>query len=76
MTTTVQIVGAIDQQGNLHLDVPTALPAGNVNVTVVIASLVSPRKKNPKRALRLAGTLSWKGDPMEIQREMRSEWSD
>lgn len=76
MTTTVQILGAIDQRGHLHLDVPTALPAGDVNVTVVIASLSSPRKKNPKRALRYAGTLNWKTDPMEIQREMRSEWPD
>lgn len=68
------LIGIIDSDGHLRLDIPTQLPAGNVELVVVIRT--SQEKPNPKKYdfSDLTGKLTLQGEPVEIQRRMRDAW--
>ncbi len=70
MTITCKAI--VDEKGRLTLDVPTDLAPGEVEV-----GLILPPPAKPKYDFSdLIGKLSYKGDPMTIQREMRDEWPE
>jgi hypothetical protein len=73
--TTLTTRATTDGEGRLQLDFKTGLNSCDVDVVVVIQPC-QPHAKDPRRLLTLRRKLSWQGDPMEIQREMRSEWPD
>jgi hypothetical protein len=63
-----------DGSGYLNLTVPTHLGAGKVDVVVVL----NPGIASEEEALwydfsDLMGRLSWQGDPVAVQRTLRSE---
>lgn len=69
------LIGTVDSDGHLRLDIPTQLPAGNVELVVVINS-TSQEKPNLRKYdfSNLTGKLTLQGDPVEIQRRMRDAW--
>lgn len=73
--TTLATKATIGKDGRLLLDLETGLQAGDVEVIVVVQP-EADAEKDPRKLLNLPGTLSWKGDPMQFQREMRDEWPD
>lgn len=66
---TLKLKSQVDKDGHLRLDVPTDLPAGEVELVLVIA---------PARVgydfSDLAGGLRWQGDAVKEQRKLRDEW--
>ena len=70
-----QLTGTIDSDGHLHLDIATQLPAGTVELVLVI-NPTSQEKPNRKKYdfSDLAGKLTLQGDPVEIQTSMRDAW--
>jgi hypothetical protein len=71
----LKTTGTIDQEGNLQLDIdiPTELPAGKVEVIVVL----NPAPEKPRGQYDfsdLTSKLDLQGDPVAIQREMRDAW--
>lgn len=71
----LKLATLIDESGNLHLDVPTELSAGAVDVVIVLNPSVT---ENPQTKAYdfsdLAGRLSWRGDAVAEQRMLRDEW--
>ncbi|MBN2401622.1 MAG: hypothetical protein JXN64_04410 [Spirochaetes bacterium] len=62
----------INKDGHLKIDMPTSLKEGDVEVLLIIES-----EKNIKKKYNfsdIAGKLSWKGNALEIQKELRNEW--
>lgn len=62
----------INKDGHLKIDMPTSLKEGDVEVLLIIES-----EKNIKKKYNfsdIAGQLSWKGNALEIQKELRNEW--
>lgn len=69
------LTGQIDINGHLRLDVPTALPPGEVELVVVINPVALQVSPLPKYDFsNLIGKLQWKGDPIATQRALRNEW--
>lgn len=65
----------IDSSGNLHLDIPTELSPGTVDVVIVLNPSISENpQKNKYDFSDLAGRLSWKDDALAMQRNLRDEW--
>ena len=69
------LAGTIDSDGHLHLDIPTQLSAGNVEIVLVINSTPQekPNRKNYDFS-DLTDKLTLQGDPVEIQARMRNAW--
>lgn len=71
----LKLATVIDASGNLHLDIPTELLPGTVDVVIVLNPSIS---KSPKKKLYdfsdLAGRLSWQDDGVAMQRVLRDEW--
>jgi hypothetical protein len=72
--TTLNTHAKIGQDGRLLVDVATTLPAGEVEVQVIIRQSSEPRTS--AKFGDLAGRLSYQGDPMLIQKELRDEWPE
>ncbi|MBW4422715.1 MAG: hypothetical protein KME13_26500 [Myxacorys californica WJT36-NPBG1] len=75
MMQTLTLIGQIDANGHLRLDVPTQLPPGEVELVLVI----NPASSTPTASHKydfsdLAGTLQWRGDAIATQRTLRDEW--
>lgn len=71
----LKLATVIDASGNLHLDVPTELSAGTVDVVIVLnPSIPENSKQKPYDFSDLAGHLSWQGDGVAMQRILRDEW--
>jgi hypothetical protein len=69
------LTGKIDSDGHLHLDIPTQLPAGDVELVLVINPTPQEKPNCQKHVFSdLAGKLSLQGDPVEIQTSMRDAW--
>ncbi|MCY6491826.1 hypothetical protein [Leptolyngbya sp. GGD] len=65
----------IDESGHLHLDIPTELSSGQVDIVVIVnPSLSSTGQKASYDFSDLAGQLDWQGDAMVMQRALRDEW--
>ncbi len=69
------LTGKIDSDGHLRLDVLTELPAGNVEIALIINPNLQPQPEPKKYDFSdLAGKLTWQGDAVAIQRDLRNEW--
>ncbi len=69
------LTGKIDSDGHLHLDIPTQLPAGDVELVLVINPTPQEKPNRKKYDFSdLAGKLTLQGDPVEIQTSMRDAW--
>ncbi|MBH8551807.1 hypothetical protein I8751_05330 [Nostocaceae cyanobacterium CENA357] len=71
----LKLAAVIDASGNLHLDIPTELSAGTVDVVIVLnPSIPENLKEKSYDFSDLAGGLSWEGDNVAMQRVLRDEW--
>jgi hypothetical protein len=71
----LKLTTKIDESGYLHLDIPTQLAAGLVNIVVVLNPVVPDVKPQPRYDFSdLAGRLTWQGDAVAMQRSLRDEW--
>ncbi len=65
----------IDEMGHLKIDLPTSLEAGKVDLVVIVNPVTKKDKKqNPYDFSNLEGKLSWQGDAVAAQRQLRDEW--
>jgi hypothetical protein len=71
----LKLATIIDASGNLHLDIPTELSSGAVDVVIVLNPSIpdTPQTKSYDFS-DLAGRLSWEGDAIATQRVLRDEW--
>ena len=63
----------IDPDGHLRLDLPTQLPEGDVELVVIINPIQGEHKTMEYDFSDLAGKLTWRGDAVDTQRELRNE---
>jgi hypothetical protein len=71
----IKLAAVIDASGNLHLDIPTELSSGTVDVVVVVNPSISDTSQiKPYDFSDLAGRLSWQGDSVAETRKLRDEW--
>jgi hypothetical protein len=71
----LQLTTTVDASGRLHLDIPTQLLPGEVNIVVVLSPVTSDStKKSNYDFSDLAGKLVWQGDALAIQTVLRDEW--
>ena len=69
----VKVKGEVGADGHLRLDVPVELPAGSVELIVVVS--YTPQPNGSKYALAgVVGKLQWQGDALQEQRKLRDEW--
>ncbi|MBN3874072.1 hypothetical protein [Nostoc sp. JL33] len=70
-----QLSTIVDASGHLHLDIPTQLAPGQVNIVVVLNPVASDStQKSNYDFSDLAGKLVWEGDALAMQRVLRDEW--
>ncbi|MGV0027093.1 hypothetical protein [Phormidesmis priestleyi] len=72
MMQTQTLIGKIDADGYLRLNIPTYLPPGEVELVLVINSASPTARKYDFSDL--VGTLQWQGDAIAMQRSLRDEW--
>ncbi|UKO97334.1 hypothetical protein [Nostoc sp. UHCC 0870] len=71
----LKLTTKIDQSGYLNLHIPTQLAAVEVNIVVVLNPVSSEGKLQPNYDFSdLVGRLTWRGDAVETQRNLRDEW--
>ncbi|MBW4555743.1 MAG: hypothetical protein KME59_07365 [Trichormus sp. ATA11-4-KO1] len=70
-----QMKSTVGESGDLHIEIPTKLPPGQVSIVVILNPLV------PNSVLEadydfsdVAGKLAWQGDAVAMQRLLRDEW--
>ena len=69
----VKTTAQVGSDGRLRLEVPVELPAGTVELVVVLGS--TPRSNGAKYDFSdLAGGLDWQGDAVLEQGKLRDEW--
>ena len=67
----VKTKGEVGADGRLRLDVPVELPAGAVELVLVVGS--TPQPNGQKYDFDdLVGKLQWQGDALEEQRKLRN----
>ncbi|MEH2415190.1 hypothetical protein [Nostoc sp.] len=70
-----QLSTIVDASGHLHLDIPTQLAPGQVNIVVVLNPVASDStQKSNYDFSDLAGKLVWEGDALAMQKVLRDEW--
>ena len=67
--------GEVGNDGRLRLDVPVELPAGTVELVLVVGSTPQPNGQKYDFA-DVVGKLEWQGDALEEQRKLRDEWGN
>ncbi|MDP8243853.1 MAG: hypothetical protein P9L94_07210 [Candidatus Hinthialibacter antarcticus] len=68
--------GFVDSSGQLNVNVHSPLQPGDVDVDVVL--IVQPDNTNDSRSYDfsdLIGKLSWSGDALSAQKQLRHEWT-
>ena len=66
----VKTKGKVGNDGRLRLDVPVELPAGTVDLVLVVG--VSPQPNGSKYNFAgVVGRLEWQGDALKEQRNLR-----
>ncbi|GAP97379.1 hypothetical protein [Leptolyngbya sp. NIES-2104] len=71
----LKLTTTIDESGHLHLDIPTALSSGQVDIVVILnPSASDSTEKTAYDFSDLAGQLEWQGDAVSMQRALRDEW--
>ena len=69
----VKTKGEVGADGRLRLDVPVELPAGTVELILVVSEPAQPNGLKYDFA-GVAGRLEWRGDAVAEQRKLRDEW--
>ena len=69
----VKTKGEVGPDGRLRLDVPVELPAGAVELVLVMGSTPQPNRSKYNFA-DVVGKLQWQGEALDEQRELRDEW--
>jgi len=69
----VKTKGEVGADGRLRLDVPVELPAGPVELILVVSEPPPPDGSKHDFA-GVVGRLEWRGDAVEEQRKLRDEW--
>ena len=69
----VKSKGEVGPDGRLRLDVPVELPAGAVELVLVVSSTPQPNGSKYDFA-GVVGKLQWQGDALKEQRKLRDEW--
>ncbi len=71
----IKLAAVIDDSGNLHLDIPTELSSGTVDVVIVLnPSIPDTIQTKLYDFSDLAGHLSWQGDSVAQSRKLCDEW--
>ncbi|HYX15050.1 MAG TPA: hypothetical protein VE944_11925 [Nostoc sp.] len=71
----LKLTTKIDESGYLNLNVPTQLAAVEVDIVVVLNPVSSEEKQQPSYDFSdLVGRLTWRGDAVAMQRNLRDEW--
>ncbi|QSJ20781.1 hypothetical protein JYQ62_13705 [Nostoc sp. UHCC 0702] len=71
----LKLTTKIDESGYLNLNIPTQLAAVEVNVVVVLNPVSLEGKQQPNYDFSdLVGRLTWQGDAVGMQRNLRDEW--
>jgi hypothetical protein len=65
--------GEIGADGHLRVDVPMELPAGTIELVMVLGRAL-PSSGVKYDFSELAGKLQWQGDAVQQQRILRDEW--
>ncbi len=72
---TLRLKSHIAPDGHLRLDIPTNMTSGEVELVVVIQTLIQNTVRRDQYDFSdLAGRLRWPGNPVETQRQLRDEW--
>lgn len=71
----LKLTTKIDESGYLNLNIPTQLAAVEVNIVIVLNPVSSESKQQPSYDFSdLVGRLSWQGDAVAMQKNLRDEW--
>jgi hypothetical protein len=71
----LQLTTTVDASGHLKIDIPTQLALGQVNVVLVLNSVLEAKEQHPNYDFSdLVGRLTWQGDAVAMQRALRDEW--
>jgi hypothetical protein len=75
MLEVLKLTTKTDESGCLNLKIPTQLAAVEVNVVIVLNPVSSVEKLPFKYDFSdLVGQLTWQGDAVAMQRNLRDEW--
>ena len=69
----LKLTTKIDDAGQLKIDLPTNLEAGEVDLVVIVNPVSEDKKQNILNFSDLK-KLSWQGDAVATQRKLRDEW--
>jgi len=69
----VKTKAEVGADGHLRLDLPVELPAGTVELVLVVGHTPQPNGSEYDFA-DVAGQLQWQGDALQEQRKLRDEW--
>jgi len=70
----LKLASKIDPDGHLRLDLPTRLAEGDIEIVVIINPVEEKHKVGNYDFSDLAGKLTWQGNAVATQRELRDEW--
>ena len=70
----LKLTTEIDDTGQLKIELPTNLKAGKVDLIVIVNPIPEKDMRNNYNFSNLAGKLSWQGDAVATQRNLRNEW--
>lgn len=71
----VKLTTRVDEHGCLNLSIPTQLARTEVNVVIVMNPVASVEPPQGKYDFSdLVGRLTWEGDGIAMQRNLRDEW--
>ncbi len=65
--------GEVGSDGHLRVDVPVKLPAGSIELVMILSNTSQSNGKKYDFS-EVAGRLQWKGDAVREQRILRDEW--
>ena len=69
----VKTKGEVGTDGRLRLDLPVELPAGTVELVLVVGTTPQPGGSK-YNFTDVVGKLHWEGDALQEQRKLRDEW--
>lgn len=70
----LKVTTDIDSTGKLDINLPTSLSACKVDVVVIVNPVSESKEQLDYDFSDLAGKLSWQGDAVATQRNLRDEW--
>lgn len=71
----LKLTTKINDKGKLKIDLSTNLEAGEVDLVVIVNPIAEKAKEENKYDFsNLKEKLSWQGDAVTVQRQLRNEW--